>query len=79
MTSWYLYDTGYTERFMGIPEENKEAYENGSVLNLVRHFPDEYDDLVYVLDTILFYVFQAICCFLEFFCYVLFSSSKVCP
>lgn len=42
VTSWFLYDTGYTERYMGVPEENNEAYRLSSVLNYVKHFPNEY-------------------------------------
>lgn len=31
VTDWSLYDTHYTERFMGKPSEDKEAYEKSSV------------------------------------------------
>jgi dipeptidyl-peptidase-4 len=31
-TAWYHYDTIYTERYMWIPEENKEGYEAGSAM-----------------------------------------------
>lgn len=41
MTSWNLYDTGYTERYMDLPQCNEEGYELGSVLNHVSKFPDE--------------------------------------
>ena len=41
VTAWELYDTAYTERYMGIPEENKEAYYRGSVLSCAKAFPDE--------------------------------------
>lgn len=30
---WQLYDSHYTERFMGLPEENEEAYQRGNVLS----------------------------------------------
>jgi dipeptidyl-peptidase-4 len=33
VTSWYHYDTIYTERYMWIPQENKEGYEAGSAMN----------------------------------------------
>ncbi len=33
VTSWYHYDTIYTERYMWIPQENKEGYEAGNVMN----------------------------------------------
>lgn len=32
-TSWYHYDTIYTERYMWIPQENKEGYEAGNAVN----------------------------------------------
>ena len=31
VTSWDGYDTHYTERYMGLPEENEEGYRDGSV------------------------------------------------
>jgi dipeptidyl-peptidase-4 len=31
-TAWYHYDTIYTERYMWIPEENKEGYEAGNAM-----------------------------------------------
>ncbi len=33
VTAWYHYDTIYTERYMWIPQENKEGYEAGSAMN----------------------------------------------
>lgn len=41
VTQWNLYDTGYTERYMGLPEANREGYHRGSVLSHVSQFPDE--------------------------------------
>ena len=41
VTSWRLYDTGYTERYMGIPDDNPDGYKNGSVLDYVSKFPSE--------------------------------------
>jgi dipeptidyl aminopeptidase/acylaminoacyl peptidase len=41
VTTWALYDTAYTERYMGLPDEHKEAYEKGSVLNSAKNFPNE--------------------------------------
>ncbi|HEX7020580.1 MAG TPA: DPP IV N-terminal domain-containing protein [Gemmatimonadaceae bacterium] len=34
VTAWYNYDTIYTERYMWIPQENRDGYENGSAMNL---------------------------------------------
>ncbi|GMH74040.1 hypothetical protein TrRE_jg6806, partial [Triparma retinervis] len=33
VTTWRAYDTHYTERYMGLPAENKEGYERSSVMN----------------------------------------------
>ncbi len=33
VTSWYHYDSIYTERYMWIPQENKEGYEAGNAMN----------------------------------------------
>ena len=33
VTAWYHYDSIYTERYMWIPQENKEGYEAGSAMN----------------------------------------------
>lgn len=38
VTSWELYDTHYTERFMDTPQENPEGYKNGSVLTYVDNY-----------------------------------------
>jgi dipeptidyl-peptidase 4 len=32
VTAWYHYDTIYTERYMGLPQENREGYEAGSAM-----------------------------------------------
>jgi dipeptidyl-peptidase-4 len=32
VTDWSLYDTGYTERYMGTPEDNKAGYQASDVL-----------------------------------------------
>lgn len=41
VTSWEYYDTGYTERYMDLPENNREGYATGSVMNYIYMFPDE--------------------------------------
>lgn len=38
VTSWELYDTHYTERYMDTPQDNPEGYRNGSVLT----YADQY-------------------------------------
>ena len=35
-TSWYNYDSIYTERYMWIPQENKSGYEGGSDMNFAQ-------------------------------------------
>jgi dipeptidyl-peptidase-4 len=37
VTSWYHYDTIYTERYMWIPQENREGYEAGNAMNLAKN------------------------------------------
>jgi len=37
---WEAYDTGYTERYMDTPANNKEGYKNGSVLDYISGIPD---------------------------------------
>ena len=36
VTAWYHYDTIYTERYMWIPQENKENYEKGSAMTYAK-------------------------------------------
>ncbi len=38
VTSWELYDTHYTERWMDTPQDNPEGYKNGSILNYVDQY-----------------------------------------
>ncbi len=35
-TSWYHYDSIYTERYMWIPQGNKEGYEGGNLMNFAK-------------------------------------------
>ncbi len=37
VTSWYQYDSIYTERYMWIPQENKEGYEAGTAMTYVKN------------------------------------------
>ncbi|CAG8434850.1 12884_t:CDS:10 [Ambispora gerdemannii] len=48
VTQWELYDTAYTERYMGMPSENVEGYRKGSVLNWADKFPDGENRLLIV-------------------------------
>jgi len=32
VTDWHLYDTAYTERYLGLPQENSESYSTSSLL-----------------------------------------------
>jgi dipeptidyl-peptidase-4 len=36
VTSWYHYDSIYTERYMWIPQENKEGYEAGNAMQYAK-------------------------------------------
>jgi dipeptidyl-peptidase-4 len=36
VTAWYHYDTIYTERYMWIPQENKDGYEKGSAMTYAK-------------------------------------------
>lgn len=38
VTSWELYDTHYTERWMDTPQDNPDGYKNGSVLTYVDQY-----------------------------------------
>lgn len=59
VTSWELYDTHYTERFMDTPQDNPEGYKNGSVLSYVDNYKGvlrimhgDMDDNVHMQNTI---------------------------
>ena len=41
VTDWLWYDTGYTERYLGIPPDALSAYEVSSVLSVCGRFPNE--------------------------------------
>ena len=40
VTDWRLYDTHYTERYMGTPQDQPEAYEKGDVLTYADQIED---------------------------------------
>ena len=42
VTSWRLYDTGYTERYMDTPANNQVGYQRGCVLQYIDCFPEEW-------------------------------------
>ncbi|OXA52726.1 dipeptidyl peptidase 9 isoform X2 [Folsomia candida] len=48
VTSWELYDSGYTERYMDLPQNNPVGYKEGSVLTYAHQFPDEVGRLLLV-------------------------------
>lgn len=41
VTQWELYDAAYTERYMGLPNEQADAYTKSNVLTYASQFPDE--------------------------------------
>ncbi|XP_017770979.1 PREDICTED: dipeptidyl peptidase 9 [Nicrophorus vespilloides] len=48
VTNWMLYDTGYTERYMDLPDHNPQGYNEGSVLNYINKFPEEENRLLII-------------------------------
>jgi len=48
VTSWNLYDTGYTERYMDQPANNPHGYRMGSVLSYINNFPNEENRLLII-------------------------------
>ncbi|VDP48735.1 unnamed protein product, partial [Soboliphyme baturini] len=41
VVNWNLYDTAYTERYLGLPQENSAVYVESSLLSRVDDFPSE--------------------------------------
>lgn len=41
VTDWKLYDTAYTERYMGLVDENATGYDASNVLTYADRFPSE--------------------------------------
>jgi dipeptidyl-peptidase-4 len=62
VTDWRLYDTIYTERYMGTPQDNPEGYKHSSVLTHIKKLKDNrllithgnMDDNVHMQNTIQF-------------------------
>lgn len=40
VTNWMYYNTMYTERYMGTPQENPKGYEDGDVTHQIKEFED---------------------------------------
>ncbi|CAI8006712.1 Dipeptidyl peptidase 4 [Geodia barretti] len=40
VTTWYYYDSAYTERYMDLPQNNRQAYEESSVLYRAGNLSD---------------------------------------
>ena len=41
VTDWLWYDTGYTERYLGVPPNDVKSYQLSSVLDVCDKFPNE--------------------------------------
>lgn len=62
VTDWTLYDTHYTERYMGTPQANQDGYRNSSVLHYVSNLKSPLlimhgmadDNVLFVNSTLLF-------------------------
>lgn len=59
VTNWRYYDSIYTERYMGMPEENADGYDENSPINFVRKLKGPYmlahgtaDDNVHFQNTV---------------------------
>lgn len=48
VVDWEAYDTAYTERYLKLPERNKDLYESSSLLNQVDAFSDTEDELMLI-------------------------------
>jgi len=61
VTDWRLYDSVYTERFMGLPEENEQGYERSSPIKSAQNLKGKLllihgtmDDNVHMQNTLSF-------------------------
>lgn len=41
VTTWDFYDTHYTERYMHLPQCNREGYRRSSTITHVKHFAEQ--------------------------------------
>lgn len=48
VTNWLLYDTGYTERYMDTPCNNRDGYNKGCVSNYINELPNEENRLLII-------------------------------
>eukprot|EP00731_Ephydatia_muelleri_P017788 Em0010g886a len=48
VVDWMSYDTGYTERYIGVPPEAEQAYTQSSVLTCVHQLPTEPNRLLVI-------------------------------
>ncbi|KAI8337734.1 Alpha/Beta hydrolase protein [Chlamydoabsidia padenii] len=48
VTKWELYDSAYTERYMGMPLDHAHTYDNSSILHWVDKLPNEENRLIIV-------------------------------
>jgi dipeptidyl-peptidase-4 len=44
VTDWTLYDTAYTERYLGLPDEDGDAYAHNSLIEMAAERPTGADD-----------------------------------
>jgi dipeptidyl-peptidase-4 len=44
VTDWTLYDTAYTERYLGLPDDGSEVYAHHSLLEMASAPPDSPDE-----------------------------------
>ncbi|KAL9655051.1 hypothetical protein ABK040_008834 [Willaertia magna] len=48
VVDWRLYDTGYTERYMGLPNTSLADYDNASVLTYIKNCPEQPNRLLLI-------------------------------
>eukprot|EP01107_Rhizomastix_libera_P017723 TRINITY_DN8696_c0_g1_i1.p1 TRINITY_DN8696_c0_g1~~TRINITY_DN8696_c0_g1_i1.p1 ORF type:complete len:681 (-),score=118.64 TRINITY_DN8696_c0_g1_i1:82-2124(-) len=48
VVQWEAYDTAYTERYMGTPQQHSDAYHRGNIMHYAGNFPDQDGRLVLV-------------------------------
>ncbi|XP_012941328.1 dipeptidyl peptidase 9 [Aplysia californica] len=48
VVNWEFYDTGYTERYLGLPQSNSNVYRSGSVLSYIHKLPEGENKLLLI-------------------------------